>query len=239
MPRKFAITDIHGCPKTFDALLDQIQFTTADELFLLGDYVDRGPDSKAVIDKIFQLQADGYRLRLIRGNHEQGMLDSKYDRNVRANWMSWGGRETLASFGVYEGLGTSIVDVPDPYWDFLNAAEYVTESDNYILVHAGLNFDSQDPLMDFHNCLWIRKWYQSINYDWLGDRIIVHGHTPIDKSAMLAQLSNVETQQYLDIDNGCYLIQHEERGQLCAFDMTNRQLYFEKNCDMSERWRRR
>jgi len=211
MPRKFAITDIHGCPKTFDALLDQIQFTTADELFLLGDYVDRGPDSKAVIDKIFQLQADGYRLRLIRGNHEQGMLDSKYDRNVRANWMSWGGRETLASFGVY----------------------------NYILVHAGLNFDSQDPLMDFHNCLWIRKWYQSINYDWLGDRIIVHGHTPIDKSAMLAQLSNVETQQYLDIDNGCYLIQHEERGQLCAFDMTNRQLYFEKNCDMSERWRRR
>ncbi|MEO0876095.1 MAG: metallophosphoesterase, partial [Bacteroidota bacterium] len=65
--RKFAISDIHGCLKTFEALLDQIQFTTQDELYLLGDYIDRGPDSKGVIDLIWKMQADGYQVKCLRG----------------------------------------------------------------------------------------------------------------------------------------------------------------------------
>lgn len=75
-PRTFAIADIHGCYSTFCALLDQIMLTREDELYLLGDYIDRGPDSKKVVDLIIQLQADGFAVKPIMGNHEQMLLDS-------------------------------------------------------------------------------------------------------------------------------------------------------------------
>ncbi|MFT5168289.1 MAG: serine/threonine protein phosphatase 1, partial [Saprospiraceae bacterium] len=58
--KQYAISDIHGCAKTFKALLEQISFSKEDVLYLLGDYVDRGPDSKGVIDHIWQLQSEGY-----------------------------------------------------------------------------------------------------------------------------------------------------------------------------------
>lgn len=74
--KKYAITDIHGCNKTFQALLDKIAFTTADALYLLGDYIDRGPDSKGVFDTIFNLQETGHSVHCLRGNHEAMFLDS-------------------------------------------------------------------------------------------------------------------------------------------------------------------
>ena len=68
---RFAISDIHGCAKTFEALLDRIALSTQGELYLLGDYLDRGPDSKGVLDLIFRLQREGYAVHCLRGNHEQ------------------------------------------------------------------------------------------------------------------------------------------------------------------------
>ena len=65
--RKFAISDIHGCLKSFEALLDKIQLSTSDELYILGDYIDRGPDSKGVIDYIWKLEQEGYAVKCLRG----------------------------------------------------------------------------------------------------------------------------------------------------------------------------
>ncbi|MCC6412552.1 MAG: metallophosphoesterase, partial [Saprospiraceae bacterium] len=64
--KKYAISDIHGCNKTFLALLENLDFSKADELYLLGDYVDRGPDSKGVFDTIFRLQSEGYKVQCLR-----------------------------------------------------------------------------------------------------------------------------------------------------------------------------
>ena len=71
---KYAISDIHGCIATFKTLLDKIKFSKEDELYLLGDYIDRGPDSKGVIDHIWYLQKSGYQVHCLRGNHENMLL---------------------------------------------------------------------------------------------------------------------------------------------------------------------
>ena len=228
--RKFAISDIHGCNKTFQALLEQIDLQKTDELYLLGDYVDRGPDSKGVIDTIFRLRTEGYQVRCLKGNHEDRMEAARWDPNVLREWRSWGGKQTMESFGV-----TNLNDIDQMYWEFLKELEFYFEVDEYILVHAGLNFVGP-PLENEYSFLWIRNWYQDINYNWLKDRIILHGHTPITKTQINTNYNQLEKAQYLDIDAGCFYVLEPDMGKLCAFDMTNRKLYFEKNIDNMSGW---
>jgi len=224
--RKFAISDIHGCCNTFEELLQQIGLTKDDELYLLGDYIDRGPDSKGLIDYIWQLQEEGYQLHCLRGNHEEMMLASIVDKSWRENWIGYnGGAETIASFGVQ-----SWTDIPHKYLFFLNKLDYYFEVDNYILVHAGLDFGEDDPFGQTHSLIWIRDWYENIDYDWLGDRIIVHGHTPQASADTKVMLKNIDDLQVLDIDNGC-VFPHSKLNTLCAFELTERKLFFQKNIE--------
>jgi serine/threonine protein phosphatase 1 len=228
---KFAVTDIHGCRRTFLALLDRIAFSKSDELYLLGDYVDRGPDSKGVLDEIFRLQQEGYRLHCLRGNHEEILLRSLYDPVGLDNWLLTDGKKTMDSFGV-----DTTVDIPAHYLDFLRDLDYHFEVDGYILVHAGLNFHLFDPLQDRRDLLVIRHWYEAVRYDWLGERIILHGHTPITRQGAEAQFAMLETAQYLDLDTGCVYAGSERSdkaglGYLCAFDMSNRRLFFQENVE--------
>lgn len=223
---KFAISDIHGCRRTFESLLEGIGLTKSDSLYLLGDYVDRGPDSKGVIDAILQLQKDGYSVRCLRGNHEQMMLDARNDRDELRRWLRAGGVETLDSFGVAD-----IDHVPEEYVQFLNNLEYCIEDEGYILVHAGLSFLHPAPLSDTVGVLWKRGWYPDIDYKWLGNRVIVHGHTPQTLSETQAQLAALSDQQYLNIDNGC--VYHDrfssaEIGNLVAFELTQRRLTWQQ-----------
>lgn len=229
--KKFAISDIHGCRKTFVALLDKIAFSKNDKLYLLGDYVDRGPDSKGVLDEIFQLQKNGYTVRCLRGNHEEILLRSLYDPIGLENWMLTDGKKTMDSFGV-EVTG----DIPAVYLDFMSELDYYFEVDEYILVHAGLNFKLFEPLADQRDLLIIRKWYPYIRYDWLGARIILHGHTPMPFYEIENQLFELDKSRYLDLDAGCVYAGSDRPdrvglGRLCAFDMTNRQLTFQENID--------
>ena len=118
MKKKFAISDIHGCNITFNALLEKIDLQKTDELYLLGDYVDRGPNSKGVIDTILELQSEGFFVKCLKGNHEDAMIKSLHDTDMLYNWFHWGGIQTLESFG------TRFLDrIEDKYWDFLNNLE--------------------------------------------------------------------------------------------------------------------
>lgn len=99
--RRFAISDIHGCLKTFQALLERIAFSKADILYLLCDYIDRGPDSRGLIDYIWKLKEAGYTMPCLRGNHEQMLLDEVANPN---DWFR-GEPETLRSFGVRSNSG--------------------------------------------------------------------------------------------------------------------------------------
>lgn len=224
--RKLAISDLHGCQRTFVALLDKLAFSTADQLYLLGDYVDRGQDSKGVIDHIWALQAAGYQLQCLRGNHEDIVLAAQHSLEGLENWLQTDGRRTMESFGVQR-----ITDIPAPYLDFMRNLDYWRPVDEYILVHAGLDFGLPDPLSSPDDMVWIRRWYDQIRYDWLGDRIIVHGHTPAKRSDIETMLQRLEQQRYLDIDAGCVFWNFPVRegyGHLCAFDLTNRALVFQE-----------
>lgn len=227
--RKFAISDIHGCNDTFQRLLEKLQLTQGDELYLLGDYIDRGPDSKGVLDTIFLLQQQGLSVQCLRGNHEQMMLDALggVDEEELDIWLSNGGIEALESYKI-----NGKINIPEEHYTFFENLDLYFEIDQYILVHAGLNFNMLLPYADEDAMLWIRDWYDDLNRSWLGDRIIVHGHTPMPKEEIQNQFKNLEKMPILDIDGGCV---HKGKrrgvGYLVAFDMTNRELYFQDNIE--------
>ncbi len=229
MNRRICISDIHGCNRSFRALLEQLAPTEDDTIYLLGDYVDRGPDSKGVIDTIFKLRNEGFRVVCLMGNHEKMMLDAMGGHySVARSWLMYGGLETTMSFNL-----TDFNQIPEKYITFMDGLErsHVTD-EGEILVHAGLNFGNLNPMQDKSAMMWERDWYNLIDYHWLGKRIIVHGHTPTNRDKIEKMLENLEENRYLDIDAGCCYKSREGLGHLCAFDMTSRELIFQPNIDM-------
>ncbi|MFK7936888.1 MAG: metallophosphoesterase family protein [Saprospiraceae bacterium] len=220
--KKYAISDIHGCNDTFKNLLDKIGLNADDQLFLLGDYIDRGKDSAGVIDTILQLKADGYQVHCLRGNHEQMMIEAADDLKKTSNemWLRNGGKETLHSY--YGGQHGTI---PDTHLQFLDQLSACKITNDFLFVHARLNFDLPNPLEDRRSMLWIRNWYKNLNRRWLGDRIIVHGHTPKKREVIEQQLEDLDDFPVLNIDNGC-VFNYYGMGNLCAFNLTDRELTF-------------
>lgn len=223
--RRFAISDIHGCVQSFQALLKSIDLKQEDELYLLGDYIDRGPNSKGVIDHIWHLQSEGFQVTCLKGNHEQMMLNALYSVESQKHWLKHGGLQTLASFKTEH-----LSNVAGEYIGWLRDLPHSHEVDHYILVHAGLNFKETKPMSDTVSMLWIRNWYERLNKEWLDGRIIVHGHTPILRETMEGMLANLDQQPVLDIDGGCVFREAHFR-QLIAFDLDQQQLHFQDNID--------
>ena len=226
---RYAISDIHGCLQTFKDLLKQLNYSKEDSLYLLGDYIDRGPDSKGVIDYIWELQRSGYEVYCLKGNHEQMMLESVYDMSMQTAWLRYGGWQTIGSFGV-----SKMAKVPIQYLDWMRQLPHYFEVDNYILVHAGLNFSEGDPMEDEMGMLWARGWYKYIDNDWLGERIVVHGHTPIREDMVKIGLRGIHYIPAINIDNGC-VYDRDGMGQLCALDLDAKQLHFLKRSDRKEK----
>jgi len=206
--RRFAISDIHGCLATFKVLLEKIALTKEDKLYLLGDYVDRGPDSKGVIDHIWQLQAEGFQVHCLKGNHEEMILQCVKEQSTHYHGL----HETNESFGVSVAR-----DIPKKYLKWMRELDYYLEIDGFLLVHAGFSFKG-DPLTDKEAMIWIREWYHTIDRAWLGNRIIVHGHTPTSKSTIELNLKNLEKTPVIDIDAGC-VFNHKKYGHLCALNL--------------------
>ncbi len=225
---RYAISDIHGCLQTFKDLLKQLNFSKQDTLYLLGDYIDRGPDSKGVIDYIWEMQRSGYEVYCLKGNHEQMMVESSYNLPTQSAWLRYGGWETIGSFDV-----TRMADVPQEYLEWMHQLPHYLEVDNYLLVHAGLDFSSGDPMDDEEGMLWARGWYKYIDRDWMGEQIVIHGHTPISEEMVRIGLRGVYYIPAINIDNGC-VYDRDGMGQLCAYNMDSKELHFLKRSDRKE-----
>ncbi len=222
--RKIVIGDIHGCFLTLKKLLEEkVKIKADDELYFVGDYVDRGPQSKHVIDYILDLKEKQPKVICLRGNHEQLMLDSVNGDAEFKHWMKNGGDETLGSFGA-----ETINDLDEKYQLFFDTLDYYCEEDHYIIVHAGLNFMLQNPFEDFYSMMWIRKF--PVDEKWLNGRILVHGHTTKRKTLIKEDFENPEC-SVINIDSGCIYNHKQGLGNLCAFDMMNRKLFFQKKVD--------
>jgi calcineurin-like phosphoesterase family protein len=230
MSRILAISDIHGCGKTFIKLLQQIKFNKTDKLYLLGDLIDRGANTKHLIDHILKLKNEGYLIEKLLGNHEELMMNSEKSDADLDRWIRNGGDKTLESFGV-----KTYNDLDIQYKLFFKSMQLKVEVDRYIFVHAGINnIQFKDPFLP-SVVLWTRNWYEFLDYKWLGDRYIIHGHTPQFEQDIIKQFHEFEKNRILNIDAGCCYTKNQENkpvfSKLCCIDLTNRKLYFEDNCE--------
>jgi serine/threonine protein phosphatase 1 len=194
--RIYALGDVHGCSRLLRTTMADIEADCARrpigqvQIVMIGDFVDRGPDSRAVVEWLVQHVEDSGVLA-IRGNHDQMLVDFLDDPEGPAafRWMINGGAETLHSYGVpvsntpldpaqFEGLSLALrAAMPVAHLDTLRALPLMHRVGDYVFVHAGvrpgLPIDRQDPV----DLLWIRDEFLSSPCD--HGAVIVHGHTPV------------------------------------------------------------
>ncbi len=215
--RRFAISDIHGCSKTFTALLEKIGLQKNDHLYLLGDYIDRGPDSKGVIDYILDLINNGYNMSSLVGNHEWMLLNARFDAKNAETWISKnGGNTTLYSYGIY--LYNELDKLPANHLNYFRSLEYFIELDDYYLVHAGFNFKDEEPFADYEAMIWIRDWQKNIQPKLLNNKKIIHGHSPVSTSQLIKNIDNKKLHA-INIDCGCVYIERSGLGNLCVLNL--------------------
>ncbi|MBF9223298.1 metallophosphoesterase family protein [Hymenobacter ruricola] len=223
--RRFATTDLHGCLHTFRHLVEEeLRLTPRDELYLLGDYVNKGPDSRGVLDYLMQLQARGYRVHCLRGNHDQALLDAARHR-WRWDWLGPRGRQpTLRSFGVRR-----LADIPAPYLNWLAALPYEIELPDFVLVHAGYNFALPPAEMrqDHATMLNTKKFVYDASR--LGGRRLLHGHVPTAAAQVRSKAAG--RPGALGLDAGCVYRHNAELGQLAALNLDSWELLLVPNCE--------
>lgn len=231
----YAITDIHGCLNTFKALLEKINFQKTDTLYLLGDLVDRGPQSIALIDHVMDMQANGYDVQVIQGNHEWMFLEAInetipycWDWRRYQHWIKNGGITVMMNLG-YKRID-DLKGIDKKYDTFLRNLLTHVVLDKYILVHAGLNFKEEDIFKDKTAMHSLRNWYESIDKAKLGDKIIVHGHSPRNYATLEDDIKEMKYPA-INIDCGCVYDPHTKHGRLCALNLDTMTPVFQENVD--------
>lgn len=126
---RYVFGDIHGCSKALRALIQEIRPTSRDELIFLGDYIDRGPDSRDVIEQVIRLQMRSHVVPL-RGNHELMLLSVAMCNSDPEVWIRCGGHATIASYG------GAISKIPERHLSFMLSLKSHYETDSEIFVHA-------------------------------------------------------------------------------------------------------
>ena len=230
--KRYVVGDIHGCVKSFRSMIkSKLKLTKEDTLFLLGDYIDRGPDSKGVIDFIMELQRESYNVKPIMGNHEYMLLQSLEDEVEFANWKKNGSTQTLTSFGISEDKASepsSVHMIPALYIDFLRGLSYHEETDDFYFVHAGLGKDMENPKDDLDTLFWSRREYY--NRKILNGRILIHGHTPVSMISIQDRIYDGDG-KILNLDGGCVYSHISGFGNLVAMDLDTFGLFFQKNIE--------
>lgn len=136
MKRTLVIGDIHGCLTALERMWDAIGPQPEDRIIFLGDYIDRGPNSKGVIDFLIPRQPK-FDIAFLSGNHEEKFFLAHIDHTELAHWLdAWGGGATLESYGP-----GGFDDVPESHWEFLRKCIHYVETDTHIFVHANLEAD--------------------------------------------------------------------------------------------------
>ncbi|QXE89185.1 serine/threonine protein phosphatase [Geomonas subterranea] len=222
--RTLTIGDIHGCAQTFCRLLEIVQLEKSDTLYLLGDMIDRGPDSYGVIETILDLQMEGYDIRPIRGNHEDMMLlavqSSVFEDLLE--WLEQGGDATLRSYCV-----NHTQFLPEEHLRFLEGLPLYRITDKFVFAHAGIDCTLDDPFSPHgrHHILWDRSGI--IDVGKLAGRRVVSGHT----TRKLDDIRKSLRRNHIRIDNGVYISGVEGKGNLVCVDLESQQMWVQACID--------
>lgn len=222
--RQLVISDIHGCAKTFRALIGKISLTRKDQLFLLGDYINRGPDSAGVIDAILELLERGYNIWPLRGNHEEMLISSHHNAAVHK-------RRKYPSLYRYRGLVDDQRRILPKYRDFFYFLPYYIELPKYYLVHAGFDFQSPEPFRAFSKMPWIRPFHATLEQS--NSKQIIIGHQPKPRPIINTMISQGQAVLYLD--NGCVMKTQPLMGQLLCLNLQDQTITAQKNIEEEKR----
>ena len=218
----YAIGDVHGCAATLDALIGRLAddaggtLGPSDTLVFVGDYIDRGPDSPAVIDRMLALERDaeaglGPRCVFLRGNHDQMMLDYVDGVGDSNLWWINGGRTTMDA---YQRRGD--LQLPPDHVAFLRRTEIATQVGGFAFVHAGLDtrLSIEDNLADpdVGIALWTRQHLEADLSKW--EIPVVCGHTPVTEPLNQPKL--------IDVDTGAVFAGRPGLGRLTAVSLPDR-----------------
>lgn len=223
MSRRFIIGDIHGCYKSLVALIEeQIKPTLDDEIYFLGDYTGKGPDSKNVVKYIIKMTKNGYNIRCLKGNHEAMLLNSLKSDKLHYKWLWSGGSETLRSFNTHRAS-----ELKKKYLKFFKKLEHYIELEDFILVHGGLNFNIPNPLKDKKSMLWVRN--KHIDKSKTNGKRLIVGHTPKKYKRIKRSLN----EDIIFLDGGCvYSKVKNKHGNLVALELNEMKLYKQPDLDM-------
>jgi serine/threonine protein phosphatase 1 len=190
MERIFAVGDIHGCLDKLISLMDRIDMNPEkDTLVFIGDYIDRGSESKGVIDYLVELSNRHDRIVFLKGNHEQ-MFDFYLNGTDKLWFLANGGQVTLDSY-LREDLPAGADLVPKSHLDFLGNLRPYYETNAYIFVHAGLKAKIPLAKQDEWDMLWMRDDFVFSDFDF-GKRVIF-GHTPFPEPLVRKNKIGIDT----------------------------------------------
>jgi serine/threonine protein phosphatase 1 len=183
--RLLAVGDIHGCHELLVELLAKVKPRPEDQLIFLGDYVDRGPDARGVIEDLLALRQRHPGSVFLKGNHEAMFLEY-LDGSDQLPFLLNGGADTLKSYGA-----ENEVRIPPEHVDFLRELKLYHETDHFIFVHAGLKPGVPLDQQVERDLLWIRSEFLDSDYDW--GKTLVFGHTPRSAPLMTPHRIGLDT----------------------------------------------
>lgn len=209
----WAVGDIHGCLDLLKALVDGIVADAASSdasrkvVIFLGDYIDRGPDSRGVLRYLIDLPKDaGIEWRFLKGNHEEAMLKFLSDPSFGPNWCEYGGDAALASYGLkppemkhrVEAWARVAADLDHKVTaqerEFLETLEYSLSVGDYFFAHAGARPGIALDRQSERDLMWIRNSF--LDDETPFEKVVVHGHTPTEEPHIDQRRIGVDTKAY-------------------------------------------
>lgn len=205
--RLYAIGDVHGCLGELKAMFAKIDAEIARDgvddwrIILLGDYCDRGPDTRGVLDFILARKAADSRIVALAGNHDDGFVDFLETAEQDSLFVNYGGEATARSYGVMldprtpgtvlRGRDDLLSAIPEPHIVFMRDLPVSAEFGDFFFCHAGVRPEVPLAEQTRRDLTWIRGAF----LDWpaLHPKVIVHGHTPSSAPEVLANRVNIDT----------------------------------------------
>jgi serine/threonine protein phosphatase 1 len=223
--RIYAIGDVHGCNSILQLLLASIDEhltvfpSRRPILVFLGDYVDRGPNSRQAIDQLISLQRHK-EVIFLKGNHESYLLAFLKQPAILSKWIQFGGLDTLRSYGLIPGnhfdpkeqeyLATALRLSLDKtgHLQFLDQLQTSFVCEDFFFVHAGVRPGMPLDQQSEEDLLWIREDFLHYGGDF--GKIVVHGHTPVPQPEVCSNRINIDTGAYATGRLTCLIIQRDQ-----------------------------
>ena len=176
--RRFVVGDVHGCLDELERLLDHLAPGANDTVCFLGDYVDRGPNPRGVVDRLIRLRREGPQCLYLKGNHEDMFLAFMGQPGRHGDAFLWnGGDSTLASYGCQGLSGAAVAErLPADHREFLDGLRTHAYIDTFLCVHAGVRPTRPLAAQSEEDLLWIREDFIAHAHPF--PYTVLFGHTP-------------------------------------------------------------